>query len=41
MDQKVFEVINVLILDYRLTESEGLSAFTALQRLGYSSQNVI
>ena len=28
----------MLIVDYRLTESEGLAAFTALQRQGYIPQ---
>ena len=31
----------MLISDYRLTESEGLSAFTALQRRGIPSKLVI
>jgi hypothetical protein len=33
--QRFAAQITVLKIDYRLTESEGLAAFTALQRQGY------
>lgn len=41
MDRKVQKYNLCLTIDYRLTESEGLSAFTALQRQGYHLVNLL